>query len=439
MRWVSVPLLLLGYLACDLDPRGSANYFDADAGGDVGACDEGFTRCGASCVFTMSDVGNCGSCGHVCGSAHAVVRCNDSKCAFACEPDYANCDRDDANGCEAFLLGDSRNCGACGRDCAGAACTNGACAPIAIASGRKRPIAIAVDKSHLFWTEFGASYTNGQLIRARHDGAELTPLIADLLFSAQRVVLDDSFAYVVEQGTPTAYADGSITRIGKDGACPAQPCFPTRLTSLVSLPTSIVESAGSLYVARYGARSVIRLPSNGGQVSTVASSATILPFDVTADPQGLVFTDQGTSPSFLDGTISTAAADGGVTPLVTGQDQPFAIVADAQAVYWTSPRAKQVLRAPRAGGAATVVARDVPFAHYLAQDANNLYVVARGTSPTFLDGAILAVGKDGTCPGSKQCPRVLASGQHGAGGIAVDDRFVYWTNDLGGTVMKVPK
>jgi hypothetical protein len=36
-------------------------------------------------------------------------------------------------------------------------------------------------------------------------------------------------------------------------------------------------------------------------------------------------------------------------------------------------------------------------------------------------------------------PSVLASGQKGPQGVAVDSDWVYWTNSLGGTVMKARK
>jgi len=38
---------------------------------------------------------------------------------------------------------------------------------------------------------------------------------------------------------------------------------------------------------------------------------------------------------------------------------------------------------------------------------------------------------DGSSP-----PAILASGQDGPWGIATDGSYIYWTNDLGGTVMK---
>jgi len=52
--------------------------------------------------------------------------------ACVCNAGYANCDGNQANGCEVNLTSDSNNCGACGNVCpAGTLCLNSACVPSA--------------------------------------------------------------------------------------------------------------------------------------------------------------------------------------------------------------------------------------------------------------------------------------------------------------------
>ncbi|MFO0602948.1 MAG: hypothetical protein U0324_07225 [Polyangiales bacterium] len=49
-------------------------------------------------------------------------------CAFDCRPGFGDCDRAEANGCEADLTASAANCGACGRACAtGQRCVTGEC------------------------------------------------------------------------------------------------------------------------------------------------------------------------------------------------------------------------------------------------------------------------------------------------------------------------
>jgi Stigma-specific protein, Stig1 len=93
------------------------------------ACPTGQTKCGAVCVNLQSDPQNCGTCGSVCPVvANGTPICARGSCGFACSSGWANCDGNKANGCEANLNTDPRNCGTCGTVCSsGATCSNGKC------------------------------------------------------------------------------------------------------------------------------------------------------------------------------------------------------------------------------------------------------------------------------------------------------------------------
>jgi hypothetical protein len=80
------------------------------------------TQCGSSCVDTMSDSKNCGSCGKVCGGGE---QCSAGACKAACPINETSCNSE----CVDTLV-DPRHCGGCGKACAmGEACINGSCAP----------------------------------------------------------------------------------------------------------------------------------------------------------------------------------------------------------------------------------------------------------------------------------------------------------------------
>ena len=101
----------------------------------IATCSAGFANCDGNqangCeVATTTDSNNCGSCGAACLNQET---CQTSACSAAvCQPGYGNCDGNAANGCEVNLNGEANNCGVCGKACAfanaGALCANGGCA-----------------------------------------------------------------------------------------------------------------------------------------------------------------------------------------------------------------------------------------------------------------------------------------------------------------------
>jgi len=63
-----------------------------------------------------------------CGATPgATTTCVNSLCTTACDEGFADCDGDDANGCETDLTGDDANCGGCGTTCGGGECVASTC------------------------------------------------------------------------------------------------------------------------------------------------------------------------------------------------------------------------------------------------------------------------------------------------------------------------
>src|SRR5204863_8412172 len=76
-------------------------------------------------------VTSCGSCTNSCSYANAAATCFSGTCQIgACNPLFANCDGNAANGCEKSLT-TLTDCGACGAPCApanaSASCASGTC------------------------------------------------------------------------------------------------------------------------------------------------------------------------------------------------------------------------------------------------------------------------------------------------------------------------
>lgn len=159
-----------GWADCDNNP---ANGCEVDLQNDVRACG----RCGGVCstnngtpsctagrcaitcrsgygdcngqvgdgceTNTTSTPAHCGACGRRCALAHATAGCAANTCTIAvCDPGWADCDGNAANGCETDTTSAPAHCGACenacrtGQVCSASRCTNICGPPTTFCSGR---------------------------------------------------------------------------------------------------------------------------------------------------------------------------------------------------------------------------------------------------------------------------------------------------------------
>ncbi len=101
----------------------------------IGSCDTGWADCDGmdanGCETNITTTSECGACGATCTRANATTTCASGSCAISsCNAGWANCDGDDANGCETNTR-TLTNCGGCGVSCsrahATATCSTGTC------------------------------------------------------------------------------------------------------------------------------------------------------------------------------------------------------------------------------------------------------------------------------------------------------------------------
>jgi hypothetical protein len=103
------------------------------AGICIPSCDPGFADCDGNpangCeTNTNVDMLNCGGCGVECVCPGGTVPCVGGRCAAGCDPGFGDCDGDWCNGCEANLVTDPHHCGGCSIVCGtDQICAQGAC------------------------------------------------------------------------------------------------------------------------------------------------------------------------------------------------------------------------------------------------------------------------------------------------------------------------
>ncbi|MBL8683709.1 MAG: hypothetical protein JNK05_31345 [Myxococcales bacterium] len=104
------------------------------------SCPLGQFRCGPRCVDIRSDPMHCGECDLPCvGVGGAVGTCVNGACVSTCMTNRGDCDGNAANGCEQDLTNSAAHCGACNRRCnlpnASSECRTGRCALLACNPG----------------------------------------------------------------------------------------------------------------------------------------------------------------------------------------------------------------------------------------------------------------------------------------------------------------
>ncbi len=76
----------------------------------------------------LTTTAHCGTCNTACENQHGTTSCSNGTCRPQCSGTYANCDGNNANGCETDTNTDSNNCAGCGKQCSGGqTCQNGSC------------------------------------------------------------------------------------------------------------------------------------------------------------------------------------------------------------------------------------------------------------------------------------------------------------------------
>ncbi|HEY0706686.1 MAG TPA: DUF5050 domain-containing protein [Polyangia bacterium] len=291
--------------------------------------------------------------------------------------------------------------------------------PIVLATSQADPWAMAVDATHVYWTNLANINTSaGSVMRAPKDGSQGPSAIGRNQAPAT-VALDDTHIY----WTTRINSDGRVLRRLKSGTT-----TETVITDQDD-PIGIALDADFVYWTDADRGGVYkRLKNDNKAPITELATGQMRPWMIVLSNDSVYWTNR-------DGRAVMRVSKGGGTPqmLAASLNDVFGIAIDDTAVFFRDADQNgqgRVMKLTLNGMQLQQLASTTgEGARFLALDETNVY----WTNGRNRDGAIMTALKDGT--GTMALVTSLPSPR----GIAVDSTDVFWSNYGGATIMKIEK
>lgn len=296
------------------------------------------------------------------------------------------------------------HCGRCGHDCGGGACVAGRCQPVVIASDQEGPSAIALDETHVYWT----NDETGDLRRVPiggDGGSELIYASGDAGLGTRFDLHGDEVYFVRTE-------DSSILHCPKAGCGPSGP-VPID-TGGIRANSLVVTDAGALFWVEFdpdGRIGTCDLPCTG--VPTARVSHETRPTFVAADGPALFWTTLAPS------NLRAQSAPGEDARTLVNQQFLFDLKVTGDRVFYTN-----------LGDTARVVFRDGGGDQPLSKAGTSIGPLATdGTDVYFAEQVDQA--RIFRCPvtGCGPTPEIIATNQARPKAIAVGATSVFWINE----------
>lgn len=327
---------------------------------------------------------------------------------------------------------DGHNCGACGRDCLGDACSSGKC-PTSTVLDFEFAERLVADDGSLFWS------SSHCVSRANKDGSARSDLYCDDLWNGAKfpghLAMDKARLYWGFQDSK----GGRVFAIDKvsGGGAPLLELGPVS-------PYGVAVDEGSRTLF-YASRGTGQKPMILGSSSLDAPMAGTLGSVPVIFLGGVAFSTTDVFAVSRDAgwLVKVPRAGGQAAPFAQGFVAPEELAIDATDVYVADTGADNVMggaivKVALADGKKTVLVDHLNQPAGIALDGPNVYFTTRGDPNTATnDGQVFRVAKKGGPP------VVLADTQFDPRDVVVDDKYAYWNNrgllGTGQSIRRVPK
>ncbi|HQK20513.1 MAG TPA: hypothetical protein PLJ27_23840, partial [Polyangiaceae bacterium] len=366
---------------------------------------------------TMTSLKHCGACNAECGTQNASSQCVSGSCQITCKAGFGDCDKNNANGCEADFSTNALHCGECGHSCLGSDCSMGYCVPKA---GPTFPSPISdfavslndllvIEQNVLYRIPFGGTAT---LSTPATVGGHVVTLPKNSTYTAY-YSSEQTEQPVVEQLIK------SVTFV--------QPPVYSNVAIDTGIQLALAVTADRVYwsTSGYGPNSQrqIRYQSLGSNDGNVLVVPTEDAYSIALGSGYLYW------PEFNGGRVKRISMQSTtITDFATSQNQPKSVVANEQFVCWISHGTKQVRCKTHSGTAVQTVA------DYTQQAPAEMTVIKDTFYWSMPDGSIHRWKQNET-----SSTTIVPGGKGSASLIRAYGDFVYWFDTSNKTIFRVAR